>query len=196
VEVYELARTRIEVEPRRGYLHAVLRGECATPDDVLDLSGLAQRVMDRHDTRRLLVDGRALADHLPTDACSAVLHWLGEGQCRQLAWVVPVGADKSATELVVTRINMTGLSSSLPLRAFGAIIDAHRWLDARPAGERRQSSTMSAVRPDEVAAAVERSRTPPRAITFTSAPPERPPSSVPSRRMQSVIPPRNDKDGD
>ncbi len=193
MEVYELARTRIEVEPRRGYLHAVLRGECASVDDVLDLSNLAQRVMDRHDTRRLLVDARTLPDHLPTDACTAALEWLGGGLCRQLAWVVPSGGDPGTNELAVTRINMTSLSSALPLRAFGAIIEAHRWLDARPSG--RASSTMSAVRPEDVAGGAERSRTPPRAITITNGP-DRPPSSVPSRRMPTLAPPRDDKSGD
>jgi len=134
----------VEVELRRGYLHVVLRGELASPEDVLHLAALVHRVMDRHDTRRLLVDARVLPDLSP-EACDAGWSWLAEGVCRQLAWVIPQTGDTSAEEMNVTRINMTGVSSGLPVRGFSAIIDAHRWLDTKP-GERKLSSSMPAVR--------------------------------------------------
>jgi hypothetical protein len=134
----------VEVEPRRGYLHLVLRGDVETPDAALHLGALAVRVMERHETPRLLVDARAVPE-LPKEACDAGWAWLAEGACRQLAWVIPAGAD---AEMNVTRINMMAVSSSLPIRAFSAIIDAHRWLDAKQP-DRRLSSVIGAVRPTE-----------------------------------------------
>jgi hypothetical protein len=54
--------------------------------------------------------------------------------------------------MAVTTINMRSVSLNLQLRAFTAIIEAHRWLDTRMSGERRLTGQFPAVQlPNSVA---------------------------------------------
>lgn len=132
---YLLNGARLKLEQRKGYIHLSLTGLLPGVDNVRALGTLVERIMERTAVRRVLFDARGLGHDLAPDACDEAWAWLGARLYAQMAVVLPA----SSAELGLTRFNMTGLSSQLPLRAFLAVMDAHRWLDLRMSGERRLS---------------------------------------------------------
>ena len=113
-------------------------GELPQVAHVQELGALIERLMERHGERRVLVDARALQELLDEETCDSVWVWLGQRSYHQMAVVLP----QELAALGLARFNMTGVSAGLPLRAFAAMMDAHRWLDLRTSGERRHSSSM------------------------------------------------------
>ncbi len=149
-EEWELGQGRMETEERKGYLYVRLRGEILTVSDVeRGVLILRDRMMDgvdgRLDTKKLLFDLRQLSLPLPDDACHAAWDFIHAREYAMLACAMP----EAASDLMMTRMNMTGLSESLPFRVFPSIVEAHRWLDFRPSGIHRRPSSfgMSAVTP-------------------------------------------------
>ncbi|NUO48959.1 MAG: hypothetical protein HOV80_08900 [Polyangiaceae bacterium] len=132
---YLLSGARLKLEQRKGYIHLSLTGLLTGVDSVRALGTLVERIMEKTTVRRVLFDARGLGHDLAPDACDEAWAWLGARLYAQMAVVLPA----SSAELGLTRFNMTGLSSQLPLRAFLAVMDAHRWLDLRMSGERRLS---------------------------------------------------------
>ncbi|MFO0550015.1 MAG: hypothetical protein U0271_16590 [Polyangiaceae bacterium] len=150
--------------------------------------------MSRFGLDKVLLDLRDCGVPLPDDACQRAWHAIHERSYNALACALPASVD-----MMVTRINMTALSSNLPFRAFGSITDAHRWLDTRLSGvQRRMSSTstvppavgrsntlrMSTVSPAEVAAYQQQqqaSSSPPPAQS--SVPPRTPPHGRPKAHL-------------
>lgn len=132
---YLLNGARLKLEQRKGYIHLSLTGLLPGVDSVRALGTLVERLMEKTAVRRVLFDARGLGHDLAPDACDEAWAWLGARLYAQMAVVLPA----TSAELGLTRFNMTGLSSQLPLRAFLAVMDAHRWLDLRLSGERRLS---------------------------------------------------------
>jgi hypothetical protein len=132
---YLLSGSRLKLDQRKGYLLLSLTGSLGSVEDVRALGTLLERIMEKSAVRRLLFDARGLLNELAVDACDEVWAWLGARLYAQMAVVLPA----SSAELGLTRFNMTGLSSQLPLRAFLNVMDGHRWLDLRLSGERRLS---------------------------------------------------------
>lgn len=127
--------SRLTLEQRKGYLHLYLGGLVVTAHDVRGLGTAVERSMERFGVRRILFDARGLEQEVPPPACEEVWAWLGARLYAQMAVVLP----GTSAELSLTRFNMTGVSSQLPLRGFLTVMDAHRWLDTRMSGERRMS---------------------------------------------------------
>lgn len=127
--------SRLTLEQRKGYLHLSLSGDIATAHDARALGNALERAMERLGVRRLLFDARGLDREIASDPCAEIWVWLSARLYVQMAVVLPA----SSAELGLTRFNMTGLSSQLPLRGFLNVMDAHRWLDTRMSGERRLS---------------------------------------------------------
>jgi hypothetical protein len=132
---YQLSGARLKLEQRKGYIHLSLTGLVPALESVRALGTLVERIMEKTGVRRVLFDARGLGHDLAPDACDEAWAWLGARLYAQMAVVLPA----SSAELGLTRFNMTGLSSQLPLRAFLNVMDAHRWLDLRMSGERRLS---------------------------------------------------------
>lgn len=130
-----LVETNVVVEERRGFLFVTPTPHFRTVGEIdrglLTIrSAMEQRAMDR-----LLVDCRLLTLPLPDDACQRVWEIIHDKQYAWLALLLPASED-----LMLTRINMTALSSNLPFRAFTGVMEAHRWLENRLSGIRRSST--------------------------------------------------------
>jgi len=134
-EELPLNGARLTLEQRKGYLHLSLTGVVLTVTDVRALGTTLERVMEKTGVRRLLFDARGLEEDVPPPACEEVWAWLGARLYAQMAVILPA----TSAELGLTRFNMTGVSSQLPLRGFLNVMDGHRWLDMRMSGERRLS---------------------------------------------------------
>jgi hypothetical protein len=197
-EEYLLSGARLKLEQRKGYIHLSLTGLLPGVDSVRALGTLVERIMEKTGVRRVLFDARGLGHELAPDACDEAWAWLGARLYGQMAVVLPA----SSAELGLTRFNMTGLSSQLPLRAFLAVMDAHRWLDLRLSGERRLSQMgIPAVKtvppPPNVASSAGTVRT-----GETDAPPsQRPPEkkrsgSYHTGPLEVLLPDANGTDGD
>jgi hypothetical protein len=197
-EEYLLSGARLKLEQRKEYIHLSLTGALPAVDSVRALGTLVERIMEKTGVRRVLFDARGLGQELATDACDEAWAWLGARLYGQMAVVLPA----SSAELGLTRFNMTGLSSQLPLRAFLAVMDAHRWLDLRLSGERRLSqmgipAVKSVPPPPHVASNSGATRT-----GDTDAPPtQRPPEKKRSGAyhtgpLEVLLPDANGTDGD
>ena len=128
----------VEVEERKGYVLIRVSGALPTEVEVDRLSAFISDTIERTGLRKLLIDARALEVPFPDDACHRAWEWIHARRYDQLACVMP-----AASDLVLTRLNMTGVSSGLPFRAFPSVIDAHRWLEMKLSGvHRRPSSSM------------------------------------------------------
>ncbi|MBL8740397.1 MAG: hypothetical protein JNK04_04865, partial [Myxococcales bacterium] len=113
-----------DLEERKGYLLIRASGTLPTEADVDRLAAFISDAVERTGLRKLLIDARALEVPFPDDACHHAWEWIHARRYDQLACVMPAAAD-----LVLTRLNMTGVSSGLPFRAFATVVDAHRWLE-------------------------------------------------------------------
>lgn len=137
-EVFRLSNAHLEIEERKGYLFARVRGLLATAAEVGRTTTLVRDALNKMPERRLLIDAQQLDLPLPDPACHAAWEFIHAKDYSMLACTLP----HEPGDLTVTRMNMTGLSSGLPLRAFSNILDAHRWLDLRPSGIHRRPSSM------------------------------------------------------
>ncbi len=168
------ADTTFEVEERKGYVLIRVSGSLPTEADVDRLAAFISDALERTGLRKLLMDARLLEVPFPDDACHHAWEWIHARRYDQLACVMPPTAD-----LVLTRLNMTGVSSGLPFRAFGTVVDAHRWLEMRLSGvHRRPSSSLIPV-------ASKNSDRPPGPSSQVATPP--PPAAV------SSVPPRENR---
>jgi len=163
-----------DLEERKGYALIRVRGALPTEADVDRLAMFIADAIERTGLRKLLIDARALEVPFPDDACHHAWEWIHARRYDQLACVMPPAAD-----LIITRLNMTGVSSGLPFRAFPTVVDAHRWLELRLSGvHRRPSSSMIPV-------AMKKSDPPPSVSSRVATPP--PPTAV------SSVPPRENR---
>ena len=169
--------TTFDVEERKGYVLIRVTGSLPTEADVDRLAAFISDALERTGLRKLLIDARALEMPFPDDACHHAWEWIHARRYDQLACVVPPAAD-----LVLTRLNMTGVSSGLPFRAFPTVVDAHRWLELRLSGvHRRPSSSMI-----PIASKSSTNSEPPPGLPSRVATPTPPPvSSVPPRENRS-----------
>lgn len=135
---WRLNSALIEVEERKGYLYVRVHGEISTVAEVERAVDYVRARMDQVGTKKLHLDARQLRLPLPDDACHAAWQFIHGKHYTTLACTLP----EDGGDLMVTRMNMTGVSSGLPFRAFSNIVEAHRWLELRPSGIRRVS-TMS-----------------------------------------------------
>lgn len=190
----DLPEASVVLDERRGFLLVSISGQLSTVTDVERFLGILRDGMSRFGLDKVLLDLRDCGVPLPDDACQRAWHAIHERSYNALACALPASVD-----MMVTRINMTALSSNLPFRAFGSITDAHRWLDTRLSGvQRRMSSTstvppavgrsntlrMSTVSPAEVAAYQQQqqaSSSPPPAQS--SVPPRTPPHGRPKAHL-------------
>lgn len=143
-EIYRLSNAHLELEERKGYLFARVRGLLVTAAEVGRAASLVRDAMTKFGERRLLIDAQQLDLPLPDPACHAAWEFIHAKDYTMLACTLPL----EPGDLMVTRMNMTSLSSGLPLRAFSNILDAHRWLDLRPSGIHRRPSSMLPI-PDQ-----------------------------------------------
>lgn len=164
-----------DLEARKGYIIIRVSGTLPTEAEVDRLAAFISDAVERTGLRKLLIDARTLEVPFPDDACHHAWEWIHARRYDQLACVMPATAD-----LVLTRLNMTGVSSGLPFRAFATVVDAHRWLDMRLSGiHRRPSSSMIPVAPTT-------SHPPPGVASQVTTPlPPAVVSSVPPRENQS-----------
>jgi hypothetical protein len=135
-EAFRLNSAAIETEERKGYLYVRVHGELSTVADVERAVVHLRDRMDQAGTKKLHIDVRQLRIPLPDDACHAAWQFIHARDYTILACTLP----EETGDMMVTRMNMTGLSASLPFRAFSNIVEAHRWLELRPSGVRRVSS--------------------------------------------------------
>lgn len=128
---------QVEAEERKGYLYVRAHGSLSTPEQVESVVVYLQDRMVAAGTRKLLLDLRALELPLPDEACHAAWSFVHGREYALIALALP----EEQADLLVTRMNMTGVSSNLPCRAFTTIVEAHRWLDQRNSGVLRRVST-------------------------------------------------------
>jgi hypothetical protein len=175
-------QAHFDLEERKGYILIRVSGALATEAEVDRLAAFIADAFERTGFRKLLVDARTLEVPFPDDACHHAWEWIHARRYDQLACVMPPAAD-----LVLTRLNMTGVSSGLPFRAFPTVVDAHRWLDLRLSGvHRRPSSSMIPIATkNSLDPGTTSSEPPPGLASQVATPP--PPAAV------SSVPPRENR---
>ncbi|HRK79412.1 MAG TPA: hypothetical protein PLQ95_12825, partial [Thiobacillus sp.] len=131
---WRVNNAHVEVESRRAYLYVRTQGALDTVSDVEQVVVIMRDRMVHASLRKLLVDLRQVVIPMPDDACHAAWQFVHGRDYELLACALP----EDAGNLMVTRINMTGVSSGLPFRAFANVVDAHRWLDLKPSGLHRR----------------------------------------------------------
>lgn len=181
-EAWTHNNARVEAEERKGYLYVRANGYVATPNDVERATLYLHDRMEAAGTRKMLLDLRALELPMPDEACHTAWQFVHAREYELLAFALP----EEQADLMVTRMNMTGVSSGLPFRAFTSIVEAHRWLDQRNSGMIRRVSTTS------FPAVAQASSIPPVGIqSATSLAPDELPSTnpPPPNKKRSTIPP-------
>lgn len=151
------------VTARADYLLVVEHGTLSTPEEVHRYLTELEIASQRFHLRRLLIDARSeTTEESPSssDARAATWRWIRTQRAfDQIAYVL-------RDEMTIARVNMTALSERLPIRAFAAVAEGHRWV----ARSRTPSTSIPA---------------PPSARTATSSvppPPMTPRTSVPGPR--------------
>lgn len=139
LDTFQLNRVRLELEERKTYLYVRVSGELSSPEEVERVAARMSWWMEKQQLTRVLADARELNVPLPDEACHATWEWIHARRYEQFATVLPA----AAADLVLTRMNMTSVSSGLPFRGFASVVDAHRWLDPRLSGVMRRSSSIS-----------------------------------------------------
>lgn len=181
-----LGNGHLEAEERKGYLYVRLTGELPSVGEVERVIGFVRDRMAQASIKKLLLDVRQLRLPLPDAACQAAWQFIHAKEYGNLACTF----GEETGDLLVTRINMTGLSASLPFRAFANIVDAHRWLELRPSGIHRRMSSMAmpAVSGGSTSSfpAVE---APPPSMSSAAAATGTPPNGVPSQKKRPSTPP-------
>lgn len=120
---FQFSRSSGEIEAHGTYLLTASRGVLASLDEVNQYFRLLREHLERAGVRRILIDARGQTEQAEPkvrEAAWSGLHKLG---LERIAYVV--GTEEA---LKATRVNMTGISSHIPIRAFSSVLDAHRWL--------------------------------------------------------------------
>jgi len=120
---FQFSQSSGEIEAHGSYLLTASRGVLATQAEVEQYFRLLREHLERAGVRRLLIDARGQTEQAAPkirEAAWAGLHKLG---LERIAYVV--GTEEA---LKATRVNMTGISAHVPIRAFPSVLDAHRWL--------------------------------------------------------------------
>ncbi|NUP14064.1 MAG: hypothetical protein HOW73_49155 [Polyangiaceae bacterium] len=138
-EPRRLNNAQLEAEERKGYVYVRFHGEIQTVSDVERAIGFLRERMDLAGTKKLHLDMRQFKVPMADEACQAAWQYIHAREYTILACTLP----EDTGDMMVTRMNMTGLAASLPFRAFSNIVDAHRWLELRPSGIQQRPSTMS-----------------------------------------------------
>jgi hypothetical protein len=135
----ELSNGSATLTARADYLLVVEHGTLSTADEVLRYVTELEMAGQRFHLRRLLVDARSEIDGAESrgEASGAMWRWIRSQRVFDLIGYV------LRDEMTIARVNMTALSERLPVRAFGAVADGHRWL----ARARPSSTALTAVRP-------------------------------------------------
>lgn len=158
------------VTARADYLLVVEHGTLSTPEEVHRYLTELELASQRFHLRRLLIDARSeTTDETPSaaDARTATWRWIRTQRAfDQIAYVL-------RDEMTIARVNMTALSERLPIRAFAAVADGHRWV------ARSRSPSTSIPAPPGARTATS-SVPPPPMAPRTSTPGPRPGSSTPS----------------
>lgn len=114
----------MDLEPRPQYIHVTCHGTLLTLQDVATFNRLMESAMLTHGVRRALLDVRGQTDEPSREVRAAAWKWLSSPSAfDQVAYVLPI-----EQELKAARVNMTGLSSGVAIRAFHSVMEAHRWL--------------------------------------------------------------------
>lgn len=133
---FTLSRSSGEVEARAGYVFAMSRGVLASTQEVAEYFGLVKQHLDAAHVRRLLMDARGQSDMPSPEVREAAWSWLKRLNLERVAYVV--GTEEA---LKLSRINMTAISSHMPMRAFSSVLEAHRWLATTMPGTTPKPST-------------------------------------------------------
>jgi hypothetical protein len=117
---------------RADYLLVVEHGTLASAEEAHRYLTELELASQKFQLRRLLVDARSESDEADAtgDARAAMWKWLRSQRAFDMIGYV------LRDEMMIARVNMTALSEKLPVRAFIAVADGHRWL-----ARQRQSST-------------------------------------------------------
>jgi hypothetical protein len=159
----ELTNGSATLTARADYLLVVEHGTLTTADEVVRYVTEVEMAGQRFQLRRLLVDARSESEEVEGrgEARAAMWRWIRTQRAFDgIGYVL-------RDEMMIARVNMTALSERLPIRAFAAVAEGHRWL-ARP----RQSSTA-------VASARGSSSVPPPPMPGRTPAPGRPPTPTP-----------------
>lgn len=170
---FTFSRSSGEVELRGGYVFAMARGVLATPQEVSEYFGMVRAHLDAAHVRRLLMDARGQTEQPSAEVRDAAWSWLRRLNLERIAYVV--GTEEA---LKLSRINMTAISSHMPMRAFTSVLEAHRWLATTMPG----SAPKPSVSP---AAAVARSADPFPRTTGASGSSTLPAGSAPGRKPRT-----------
>ncbi len=135
----ELSNGSATLTARADYLLVVEHGTLSTPDEVLRYVTELEMAGQRFHLRRLLVDARSEVDEAESrgEASSAMWRWIRSQRGFDMIGYV------LRDEMTIARVNMTALSERLPVRAFSAVADGHRWL----ARARPSSTSLTPARP-------------------------------------------------
>jgi len=156
----ELSNGSATLTARADYLLVVEHGTLTTRAEVNRYTSELETAAVRFQLRRLLVDARSETSEGAGQGESRAAMWSWIRSQRTFEMIGFVLVD----QMMIARVNMTALSEKLPLRAFDAVAEGHRWL-----ARMRRSSTA-------IPAAIGGSSSiPPRAPTPDS-PPTRPAS--------------------
>ncbi len=171
----ELMNGSATVTARADYLLVVEHGTLSTAEEVHRYLTELEMASQRFHLRRLLIDARSETTEESAsagDARAATWRWIRTQRAfDQIAYVL-------RDEMTIARVNMTALSERLPIRAFTAVADGHRWV-ARPRGP-------STSLPAPGARTAPSSVPPPPMVPRTSAPGPRPLATPPSAAGQRV----------
>ncbi len=187
----ELTNGSASLTARADYLLVVEHGTLTSGEEVLRYVSELELASQRFHLRRLLVDARSEArgDDQGGDARAAMWRWIRSQRAFEMIGFV------LRDEMMIARVNMTALSERLPVRAFTAVAEGHRWLarqrsssTALPSARSAPSSVppppMHATHTPPTAAATR--RTPPPARTPTPTPPEPSPTGRQTARVAAL----------
>jgi hypothetical protein len=136
----ELTNGSATLTPRAEYLLVVEHGTLSMLDEVNRYTNELEAAATRFELRRLLVDARSettdTAGH--AEARAAMWRWMKSQRAFEMIGFVLVDP------MMIARVNMTALAEKLPVRAFDAVAEGHRWLARRG---RLSTATGIAVQP-------------------------------------------------
>ncbi|MBK6513648.1 MAG: STAS/SEC14 domain-containing protein [Polyangiaceae bacterium] len=119
------SKASVEVSAHGSYVHVTAAGVLASPTEVRAFYQLVEEHLSRAGVRRLLIDARTAEGEPTEEVREASWRGLSRLQLERVAYVV-----SELQQLKATRLNMTAISTSVPIRAFGSILEAHRWLSS------------------------------------------------------------------
>lgn len=124
-------KASVEVSAHGSYVHVTAAGVLTSLGEVRAFYQLVEEQLARAGVRRLLIDARSAEGEPSDEVREASWRGLSRLQLERVAYVV-----SALQQLKAARLNMTAISTAVPIRAFATILEAHRWLSA---AERRGS---------------------------------------------------------